>query len=1182
MSSYAGIVHRPADQQGLVHLPLEQVIVEAWIVDVSARVQLSQLFVNPSDAPTGRAKYVFPIPARAAVCAFELKHADGKIIRGTAKEKSEANQTFNSAIQAGNMAGLVEWVTDDIFTISVGSIPAKETVTSKLTFVMDLMDDGIRDHVRLQLPVSIGMRYGEVPAAMVNAQAAAEQTRIHISVDVQMSEEIYDIRSPSHEIKVLRYKTRIGKKSMRRKSALWSSPTFMERDFVLTVHSHGLDNARCFAEIDPMGSNSVAMQLTLVPRFKMPRVSSQEYIFVVDRSGSMGGGRIETAKSTLSMLLRLLPNDNTLFNIFSFGSTVDGLWQNSVLYNQNALSQAVRIWYNPLDLSGLTFLKTSHIRSMDANYGGTEIANALTGALTSRRRDRSTVAFILTDGESSDLHKTFSVVRNALSAANPNCPLRVFTLGIGEQVSTAMCEGIARAGNGECLLAVTTESITAKCAQLLRAGRTRLIEHISVHWHGSGTPPSVSFSEPRTGISSASTSMVQLVPPPTIQQAPYQITKIYPGMRFIVFAITTYSTVPAEVKLCAKIEGEFDEVDLIVPVIEVKRFKHAKTNVPLIHTLAARRLITDLEDDRAPLPAVVGIAPSGDVIKKAAIVRLGLRYQLLSQYTSFVAVETGKEAERGRRRRDSSATSSRRTQQQDSSQNGYGIFDSVIQGLSQVVSSVFDFPQPPMTYQTMKDDISGIPGSFVPAAASSSSVDEPRRRHSREESDYDSIYTFSTLSSLEGSSSSRWTRSRTPSPPPPLENLPDRSPSPAFDISGTVPLISTAPPPIPSTVYELFQLQNFDGSFTLSNNFATIVGHDAARKGAELNVEETLWATALAVAFLETQLGSEPDLLECLQSKAMDYAKRRQLHRNFEDVVKIARRMITSHLERCTAQYIDIKDSLTAPYVTEWTYAGLGPTNDAIDKMTCRCGVTALPAISQPIPNMPTATTPLPLSTLVPAINANAIGLYGLTTTQASRKFRVAYLYWDRYPNDSQWTRSLVVLLFVLNTAHAVVVCHSCYYHVIVALLEPSILLRNVCYVYKVMVATIVMSYYIKIIFQYACVRMFLISNGEDEIGFVHSTTFPALVFQTVSDALIAASMTRDLIKALMLYAVGRGLVTSLTTFAMVLAIAISPDNLWMGQAAIYPGNKHRNVEFISLDAKEVTVKNNEQVKPNQ
>ncbi|EGO18866.1 hypothetical protein SERLADRAFT_412065 [Serpula lacrymans var. lacrymans S7.9] len=1151
MSSYAGIVHRPADQQGLVHLPLEQVIVEAWIVDVSARVQLSQLFVNPSDAPTGRAKYVFPIPARAAVCAFELKHADGKIIRGTAKEKSEANQTFNSAIQAGNMAGLVEWVTDDIFTISVGSIPAKETVTSKLTFVMDLMDDGIRDHVRLQLPVSIGMRYGEVPAAMVNAQAAAEQTRIHISVDVQMSEEIYDIRSPSHEIKVLRYKTRIGKKSMRRKSALWSSPTFMERDFVLTVHSHGLDNARCFAEIDPMGSNSVAMQLTLVPRFKMPRVSSQEYIFVVDRSGSMGGGRIETAKSTLSMLLRLLPNDNTLFNIFSFGSTVDGLWQNSVLYNQNALSQAVRIWYNPLDLSGLTFLKTSHIRSMDANYGGTEIANALTGALTSRRRDRSTVAFILTDGESSDLHKTFSVVRNALSAANPNCPLRVFTLGIGEQVSTAMCEGIARAGNGECLLAVTTESITAKCAQLLRAGRTRLIEHISVHWHGSGTPPSVSFSEPRTGISSASTSMVQLVPPPTIQQAPYQITKIYPGMRFIVFAITTYSTVPAEVKLCAKIEGEFDEVDLIVPVIEVKRFKHAKTNVPLIHTLAARRLITDLEDDRAPLPAVVGIAPSGDVIKKAAIVRLGLRYQLLSQYTSFVAVETGKEAERGRRRRDSSATSSRRTQQQDSSQNGYGIFDSVIQGLSQVVSSVFDFPQPPMTYQTMKDDISGIPGSFVPAAASSSSVDEPRRRHSREESDYDSIYTFSTLSSLEGSSSSRWTRSRTPSPPPPLENLPDRSPSPAFDISGTVPLISTAPPPIPSTVYELFQLQNFDGSFTLSNNFATIVGHDAARKGAELNVEETLWATALAVAFLETQLGSEPDLLECLQSKAMDYAKRRQLHRNFEDVVKIARRMITSHLERCTAQYIDIKDS-----------SPNGRTQDS-DQL---CGVTALPAISQPIPNMPTATTPLPLSTLVPAINANAIGLYGLTTTQASRKFRVV----SCTAFCAEYGTCCCRISLIISLAKQ-----------IVALLEPSILLRNV-WSLNVMVATIVMSQSLLCFFFNACVRMFLISNGEDEIGFVHSTTFPALVFQTVSDALIAASMTRDLIKALMLYAVGRGLVTSLTTFAMVLAIAISPDNLWMGQAAIYPGNKHRNVEFISLDAKEVTVKNNEQVKPNQ
>ena len=112
---------------------------------------------------------------------------------------------------------------------------------------------------------------------------------------------------------------------------------------MLTVHSEGLDSPRCFAEIDGRGDGTVAMQLTLVPTFKMPRIPSQEYIFVVDRSGSMGGARIQTAKRTLEMLLRLLPNKNTSFNIFSFGSLVDSIWEASLDYNQTTLMSAVGI-----------------------------------------------------------------------------------------------------------------------------------------------------------------------------------------------------------------------------------------------------------------------------------------------------------------------------------------------------------------------------------------------------------------------------------------------------------------------------------------------------------------------------------------------------------------------------------------------------------------------------------------------------------------------------------------------------------------------------------------------------------------------------------------------------------------------------------------------------------------------
>ena len=110
---------------------------------------MSQTYANTSETATNRAKYVFPVPSRAAVCAFDLEHADGRRIIGVAKEKIKATEEHEKAIREGKFTGLLEWVTDDgniyvfkcsmptvnlriVFTISVGSIPARKTVVTRL------------------------------------------------------------------------------------------------------------------------------------------------------------------------------------------------------------------------------------------------------------------------------------------------------------------------------------------------------------------------------------------------------------------------------------------------------------------------------------------------------------------------------------------------------------------------------------------------------------------------------------------------------------------------------------------------------------------------------------------------------------------------------------------------------------------------------------------------------------------------------------------------------------------------------------------------------------------------------------------------------------------------------------------------------------------------------------------
>lgn len=80
---------------------------------MSAHIVVFHTFKNDSENATGRAKYVFPVPARATVCAFEMKTSDGKFVVGEVKEKTEAEARYRTAVDAGKMAGMVNWAGDD-------------------------------------------------------------------------------------------------------------------------------------------------------------------------------------------------------------------------------------------------------------------------------------------------------------------------------------------------------------------------------------------------------------------------------------------------------------------------------------------------------------------------------------------------------------------------------------------------------------------------------------------------------------------------------------------------------------------------------------------------------------------------------------------------------------------------------------------------------------------------------------------------------------------------------------------------------------------------------------------------------------------------------------------------------------------------------------------------------------
>jgi hypothetical protein len=210
--------------------------------------------------------------------------------------------------------------------------------------------------------------------------------------------------------------------------------------------------------------------------------------------------------------------------------------------------------------------------------------------------------------------------------SSPDAPLRVFTLGIGEEVSSAVVEGIARAGNGESLLALEVESIESRCVRLFRAGRFPCVESVSIDRGIEESSQNTNFLD--------SFADLQLGPAPGVLQSPTQIRKIFPGMRFTVFSMTTHKVIPKQVILRGKLNGAGGQIVIVVPVSRVKMFRGMHPDNLLVHTLSARHLINDLVEGRMAINPTIT-----EDIRKAAVIRLGEKYQLASRYTSFIAVQ---------------------------------------------------------------------------------------------------------------------------------------------------------------------------------------------------------------------------------------------------------------------------------------------------------------------------------------------------------------------------------------------------------------------------------------------------------------------------------------------------------------------------------------------------------------
>lgn len=170
------------------------------------------------------------------------------------------------------------------------------------------------NQIRFSLPTFIGHRYGHAPAELSQPRSDDRGATFSFRANVKLTSKIIGITSPSHPMDITVHSSHLiqhGSAPLYASQVELLAPVRLDRDFILSIQAEKLDMPRCFAEIDN-AKDTVALMLTLVPRLGAPDVTSQEYIFVLDRSGSMTSeNRIEYAKETLKHLITGLPKSNT-------------------------------------------------------------------------------------------------------------------------------------------------------------------------------------------------------------------------------------------------------------------------------------------------------------------------------------------------------------------------------------------------------------------------------------------------------------------------------------------------------------------------------------------------------------------------------------------------------------------------------------------------------------------------------------------------------------------------------------------------------------------------------------------------------------------------------------------------------------------------------------------------------